>query len=99
MEKPDGDRSEQLVEKMVRQIRGWRLTLPAILALEIVKPISFLASQGLLLCQPLLGFFYNEDRITDYVDLLADRSNLDHLIARLETGSLYHRDDGKETSR
>jgi hypothetical protein len=85
---------EQMTEQVVQQVSRRHLTLPVILMLEIAKPFSFIASQGLLLCQPLLGFFYDEARITDYVDLLADRSNLDHLIASLEACS----GDGKEKS-
>jgi hypothetical protein len=84
MEKPGVD-LEQVVEKLTQTANRWHLTMPAILLLEIAKPFSFIASQGLLLCQPLLGFFCDEARIMDYAELLADRSNLDHLIASLES--------------
>jgi hypothetical protein len=84
MEKPERDSNQQFVAELAQQVSRWRLTLPAILMLEIARPFSFIASQGLLLCQPLLGFFYDEIRIVAYAELLADRSNVDHLIASLE---------------
>jgi hypothetical protein len=84
MEKPEAGSREQMVEGVVEKADRWRLTLPAILMLEIARPFSFIASQGLLLCQPLLGFFYDKARIGEYAELLADRSNLDRLIASLE---------------
>jgi hypothetical protein len=79
-----GEQSEQLIEHLVRKIGRWKLTLPALLVLEVSRPLSFIASQGLLLCQPLLTFFCQEPGVADYADLLAERANVDRLIARLE---------------
>jgi hypothetical protein len=31
-----------------------------------------------------LNFLFTEPRVADYADLLADRSSVEHLIARLE---------------
>lgn len=90
------ERSEQLVEQLARRIEGWRLALPSLLFLEVLKPFSFIASQGLLLCQPVLDFFDRDGQVADYADLLADRSNLDDLIARLEHEKANRGEDGPE---
>jgi hypothetical protein len=99
MAKSGEERSEQLIEQWAQQISRWRLALPAILLLELAKPFSFVASQGLLLCQPLLGFFYDEAKITGYADFLADRSKLEHLSTRLETLESVRGQYGKEKVR
>ncbi|MGD2206654.1 MAG: hypothetical protein PVH17_07735 [Anaerolineae bacterium] len=96
MKEPGQDQNMLLVEQLAQQIGRWRLTLPAILFLEAAKPLSFVASQGLLLCQPLLGFLYDESRIAGYADLLAERSNVDRLIACLETQSPPRVQSGEE---
>jgi hypothetical protein len=80
----DQAQSEQLIEHLAEQISRWRLTMPAILVLQATRPLSFIASQGLLLCQPLLSFVYDGPRIADYAELLADRASMDRLVARLE---------------
>ncbi len=98
MGKPGGERSEQLVEQLAQRVDRWQLTLPAILFLEIAKPFGFIASQGLLLCQPLLGFFYDETKIADYSELLSKRSNLDQLMAKLESQKMARNRGGKEKS-
>ena len=85
-----GKQGPELIEHVARQIGGWKLGMPALLFLEVLKPFSFIASQGLLLAEPFLSFFYEEPRIVDYADLLADRSNIEHLIDRLEQESLDH---------
>lgn len=86
MEESGQEQSEQLIEHLTQQISHWRLALPAILFLQIARPFSFIASQGLLLCQPLLGFVFDSPRIADYADLMADRTNIDRLVARLNGG-------------
>ena len=80
----DQVQSEQLIEQLTEQISRWRLTMPAILLLQVTRPLSLIASQGLLLCQPFLSFVYDAPRVADYAEMLADRANIDRLVARLE---------------
>jgi len=94
MGKSGQDQSELLLEQMSQQICRWGLTLPAIVFLQVTRPLSFIASQTLLLCQPLISAFYDAPQIAGYADLLADRANVDRLVARLEEDSLARR--GKE---
>lgn len=96
MEESGQEQSEQLIEHLTQQISHWGLALPAILFLQVAKPLSFVASQGLLLCQPLLSFVYDTPRITGYAELLADRANIDRLVAQLEKGSQFHSNGSKE---
>jgi hypothetical protein len=83
MREPDLEISEQLLQ----WIRHRGLEMPARMALEVARPFSFIASQGLLLCQPLLSYFAQDAHIAAYVDLLADRQSLDRLIAQLSAYS------------
>lgn len=89
------EQSEQLLEQLSQQICRWKLALPAIVFLEVTRPLSFLASQTLLLCQPLINAFYEAPQIAGYAELLADRTNLDRLVARLEEDSRSHRSKEK----
>ncbi|MFC2031528.1 hypothetical protein ACFLWA_12480 [Chloroflexota bacterium] len=84
--------SEQLIDGLAQQISQRRLQVPAIALLEIARPFSFVASQGLLLAQPFLGFLLGEPRIGQYAELLADRANLDRMITRLERDQLAAQD-------
>jgi hypothetical protein len=84
------EQSRELIEHVARQIDDRKLATPALLFLEVIKPFSFLASQGLLLAEPFLSFFYEDPRIGDYAELLADRSNVEQLMGRLEQEDLGH---------
>ena len=90
------EQSEQLLDRLAQQIDHWGLTLPALLFLQVTRPLSFIASQGLLLCQPALSFFYDTPRIAEYADLLADRANVDRLVARLEGDGRENGNCGEE---
>lgn len=84
MERSNRESGEQLIKDLVQLIGRRKLALPALLLLEIARPFSFIAGQGLLLCQPLLGYFIEEPQIGGYAELLADRGKLDRLVDRLE---------------
>lgn len=62
--------------------RGW--CTPAIVILEMLKPLGFVGSQLLLLGEPLLG---PGTRVASrrYATLLEDRDNVEQLLALLES--------------
>ena len=91
-----GEQNQKLIEQLARKIERWRLVEAAIPILEVAKPFSFIASQGLLLCEPLLSFFYDQPRVADYAELLADRSNMERLISRLSQERPGAGNGGKE---
>ena len=92
----DQAQSEQLIEHLTELISRWRLTVPAILLLQATRPLAFIASQGLLLCQPLLSFVYDAPRIEGYAELLADRASIDRLVSRLEEEEHARSSGGEE---
>ena len=96
MDEPGAESKEEVIERLTRQIRRWKLSVPALLLLEVARPLSFIASQGLLLCQPLLSYIIEEPRIVDYAELLADRRSVDLLLARLEESLPVRDQRGKE---
>ena len=75
--------TDEWIDELALQIGRRRLEAPAIALLEVARPFSFVASQGLLLVQPLLGFLLGESRVRGYAGLVADRANIDRLISVL----------------
>lgn len=75
---------EDLIARLAQQITRWNLAQPALLFLEVGRPFSFIASQSLLLCEPILGLMVGEQRLEEAAALLADRSSVERLIHLLE---------------
>jgi hypothetical protein len=78
------DRQEQLVDNLAWRLDGWGLTTPAIALLETHKPLCFIASQTLLVFQPLLTLFLGDAPLEEYALFLEDRSSVERIICRLE---------------
>lgn len=62
--------------------RGWRL--PALVVLEVSRPLALLGGQLLWLAQPALSLVISASTIGQYACLLEEPAALDKLIARLE---------------
>jgi hypothetical protein len=80
------EKREAIVERLAARIESWGLQSPAVLLLEANKPFSFLGSQALLLCQPLLRAFGQDDTASEWAEALEDRSTVEQIIRRLEAG-------------
>ena len=78
------DRRDQLIDDLARRLDGWKLATPAIAFLEVHKPLGFLASQTLLVFQPLLTPFLDNVSVEEYSLLLEDASSVERVICRLE---------------
>jgi hypothetical protein len=78
------EETQELIDSLARQIAGRRLEAPAILLLEIHKPLSFIASQGLACALPVLGPIVGPERVARVSRLLRERGNIDLLVARIE---------------
>ena len=86
---------EKLIERLADWIARWGLTTPAIFLLETSKPFSFLGSQMAWMVQPLLGPVMGYDEVGTYARLLEDRTNVERLLARLES---HRADDGDHSA-
>jgi hypothetical protein len=87
-EEPDGDLSpedrDRLIEQLARKIVSRGLETPAILFLEMHKPVAFVAGQSLLVAGPFLAPLFGIEGVNKYSRLLGDRENVELLIRRIE---------------
>lgn len=76
---------DRLIERLADglQQRGWRL--PALVALEAGRPLTFLGGQLLWLAQPALSLFMAGDDVRRMAQLLENPQAVAALVARLET--------------
>jgi hypothetical protein len=73
------------IKQVTDTIARLGLLTPAVLLLEGSKPLAFIGSQFLLAAQPALDIFLTPGMTGQTIDLLADETQLEHLIASLET--------------
>lgn len=78
------EETERLLDKAAEQVRKRRMEAPAILALEMHKPLAGFASHMMVATAPFTVPFFGYDNIHDMSRLLKDRKNVERLIQRLE---------------
>lgn len=78
------ERKNEVIDSIAKKIAGRRLETPAVLFLDMHKPLSFIASQSMMVALPLLGPIFGAQSMADLSKILADRENIELLIARIE---------------
>ena len=77
------DEESKLIDNIARTIVNRGLEVPAVMLLEVVRPISFLVSQlGVVALGPLLWFFDAEG--SKYTAVFMKRGNVGRIIDRIE---------------
>lgn len=97
---PGTDGPPQVLEQVAQELIRRRMTAPAIFALESTRPLSFVASQALMVLGPLIQALLPLPRYQEFCEALEDRRNVDWLITRLEQGEpqddVAHTESGDE---
>jgi hypothetical protein len=75
---------DALITKWVDSLKKRGLITPVLFALEMHRPLGFLASQGMIVGAPFIAPFIGIERWQDTSRLLGDREAIKILIQRLE---------------
>ena len=75
---------DRIIDKVAKSVVARKMETPAILFLEMHKPLSFIASQGLVVASPFLAPIVGLDNVQLTVKILEDRENLERLMRRIE---------------
>lgn len=79
--------SEQIdasVDSIAKKVIARRLETPAVLFLEMHKPLAHLAGQGAFVALPLVGPLVGPQKMADFGKLISERANIELLIERIE---------------
>ena len=79
------ERRDDILLSIAKKIEKYNLITPAILFLQLGKPLSFVGSQAVLFGAPIAGAFIDERLIEDIGQVMADRENVERLLTLLET--------------
>jgi hypothetical protein len=78
---PEDDR---LFQRIAEAVVRYRMTVPAILFLESVKPLSFVGSQALHFFEPMVGAIFTVPDYERFAGLMERRENLEALLVAIE---------------
>lgn len=75
---------EALLEKAANEVIRRRLETPAILFLEMNKPLAYMGANAAVAFSPFLMPFLGFDTVNDYSRLLTKRENVERLLLKIE---------------
>jgi len=76
---------EKMVERVAGEVHKRGLDTPAILFLEMHKPLANVFAHGALAFSPFLMPFLGFDRVDRYTQFMASPQNVERLIQRIES--------------
>jgi len=79
----DEDYSE-FMQKIAREIVQRQLTVPAIIFLETIKPLSFLGNQLLIFANPIVSLIVRTGNYYKFVRMIENRENVEKLTVAIE---------------
>lgn len=84
------DAQAAAVDRVARFVVRFHLTVPAILALDSLRPLSFVGSQFMHVLSPSITAFLSTDDWDQLALLLEDRRGLDYVLQRIEAVDAEH---------
>lgn|GEM_PF-972580 len=83
-EQPLTEREEQIMEKLATKIVEWKMTVPAILFLESVKPLNFIGAQMMVFFEPFVQTLFNLRDYDTFREMVERRENVERLLLKIE---------------
>ncbi len=75
---------DDLAKRIARKIVERDLTVPAVIFLESIKPVSFLGSQMLVFANPIVSLLVQSGDYYRFVRMIEDRENVEKLTVAIE---------------
>ena len=77
-------KQEEILDRIAYKVVQWRMTVPAILFLESVKPLNFVGSQMLVFFEPFVQAVFTVRDYNEFVRMMEERENVERLLQRIE---------------
>ena len=81
---PDEEAEKLFLERAARAVVRRHLTVPAVLTLESLRPLSFIGSQALLVLGPMLSLALNSRDLQTLYRLLEKRNGIERFLTLVE---------------
>lgn len=83
-EEISSERKKEIIDKLAKGIVRRRLTAPAIMFLESIKPINYIGSQLLIFLEPVVLAIFPISQYREVAIILEERDSIEHIIKAIE---------------
>jgi hypothetical protein len=78
------DEEKALLDKLAKKVVHWKMTAPAIMTLESVKPLNYIGSQAMVFFEPIIQTIFNLKDYDTMRQMLERRETIEMLLLRIE---------------
>ncbi len=78
------ERLVEIVDKVAKAVVQRNMTTPALMALEMGRPLNFVASQAIHFFRPIISVVLDTEAIKEFATFLEQRGSVEYLCRRLE---------------
>ncbi len=93
------ERANEVIEKVSRFVAERHMAPAAILAIESLRPLSFIGSQALFFIEPFAQVFVNEKEYQEFATMIEKEENLKKLMRRIDELDYEIHKDEREKSK
>lgn len=75
---------EEILDKIAKKVVHWKMSVPAILFLESVKPLNYIGSQMMAFFEPFVQTLFSWKDYEEFRKMMEERGTLELLLLRIE---------------
>ena len=83
-QEPLNEREAAIIEKIAAKVVSLKMTVPAILFLESVKPLNYIGAQALIFFEPFVQTLFNFSEYDTFRQMMERRENVERLLLKIE---------------
>jgi GTP1/Obg family GTP-binding protein len=90
---------EEILLKIARKVVHWKMSVPAILFLESVKPLNYVGSQMMAFFAPFVETLFSWKDYDEFRKMMEERETIERLLQKIEKLDAEAMNKEKETKR
>jgi hypothetical protein len=75
---------EEILDKIAKKVIYWKMSVPAILFLESVKPLNYIGSQMMAFFEPFVQTLFSWKDYEEFRKMMEERGTIELLLLRIE---------------
>ena len=87
---------EEILTKIAKKVIDWRMSVPAILFLESVKPLNYVGSQMMAFFEPFVQAVFSWKDYDEFRRMMEERGTVEKLLQKIEQLDSEAQDKEKE---
>lgn len=78
------EREEEIMRRIAAKVVEWKMTVPAILFLESVKPLNYIGAQAMVFFEPFIQTIFEFKDYDTFRLMMEKRENTERLLLKIE---------------